>query len=81
MTHSLSRVRHQKQTEPIGEPEFAGRYAGSVAVHEMFFAKAEGTPVPNRREVQEAIWWDRRSRLDVHQHVNAILAIASERLQ
>ena len=65
----------------IGEPEFAGRYAGSVAAHEIFFAKAEGTPVPNRREVQEVIWWDPESRLDVQQHVNAILAIAGERLR
>ena len=65
----------------IGEPEFAGRYAGSVAAHEIFLAKAEGTPIPNQREVQEAIWWDRRSRLDVHQHVTAILAIAGERLR
>ena len=63
----------------IGEPEFAGRYAGSVAAHEIFFVKASGTPVPNRREVKDVIWWDRRSQLDLQQHVNAILAIAGER--
>ena len=65
----------------IEEPEFAGRYAGSVASHQIFFARASGTPAPNRREVKDVIWWDRRSRLDVQQHVSAILAIAGERLR
>ena len=65
----------------IGDPEFVGRYAGSLASHEIFLAKAEGTLVPNRREIQEATWWDRKSRLDVQQHVNAILAIVGGRIQ
>ena len=37
--------------------------------------------MPNHREIQEATWWDRKSRLDVPQHVNAILAIADDRIQ
>ena len=57
----------------IREVEFAGRYAGSVAAHEIFVAQAHGMPVPNRQELQEAIWWDRKSRLDVQQHVSALL--------
>ena len=65
----------------IGEVAFAGRYAGSVATHEIFLARSDGTPVPNHREIQEATWWDRKSRLDVQQHVNAILAIADGRIQ
>ena len=59
----------------IREPTFVGRYAGSVASHEIFLASAHGTPVPNRREITDAIWWDPKARLDVQQHVNAILAI------
>ena len=31
----------------IGEVAFAGRYAGSVATHEIFLARSDGTPVPN----------------------------------
>ena len=65
----------------IREVEFAGRYAGSVAAHLIFVAQAHGMPVPNREELQEAIWWDRKSRLDVQQHVSAILAIAGEHLR
>ena len=65
----------------IRDVEFVGRYAGSVASHQVFVAKAQGSPVPNRRELQEAIWWDRKSRLDVQQHVSAILAIASDRIR
>ena len=38
----------------IGEVAFAGRYAGSVATHEIFLARSDGTPVPNHREIQEA---------------------------
>ena len=59
----------------IREPTFVERYAGSVASHEVFLASAQGTPVPNRREIADAIWWDRKARLDVQQHVSAILAI------
>ncbi len=65
----------------IGEPEFLGYYAGSVASHQIFFARASGTPVSNRREVKAVTWWDRKSRLDVQQHVSAILAIAGARLR
>ena len=59
----------------IDEPQFVGRYAGSVAAHQIFLAEAEGDPRPNRRELQDARWWDGVESLDVQQHVNAILAI------
>ena len=65
----------------IRDVEFVGRYAGSVAAHLIFVAQAHGMPVPNRQELQEAIWWDRKSRLDVQQHVSALLAIAGEHLR
>lgn len=39
----------------IKEAEFVGRYAGSVAAHQIVIANAQGVPVPNRREIQEAI--------------------------
>ena len=52
-----------------------GRYAGTVASHEIFLAYGEGTPRPNRRELQDGKWWNLRTPTDVQQHVNAILAI------
>ena len=61
----------------IRDPEFVGRYAGTVASHQIFLAHAQGTPVPNHQEVQDAIWWDCKARLDMQQHVTAILAIAT----
>ena len=61
--------------------EYVGRYAGSVASHTIFFARAFGSPEANRREVQAAVWWDRKARLDVQQHVNAILAMVGDPLE
>ena len=58
-----------------------GRYAGTVASHEIFLANGDGTPRPNRRELQDAKWWDPRIPMDVQQHVNAILAIVRVGLQ
>ena len=52
----------------------AGFYTGRVAVHDVFVAKASGTPRPNRRELQDAVWWDGRD-LDTQTHVAAILAV------
>ena len=62
----------------ITQPRHAGRYAGTVASHEIYVAKAAGAPRPNRREVQDAVWWDRVRPLAVQQHVNAILAIVGQ---
>ena len=59
----------------IDEPQFVGQYAGSVAAHQIFLAEAAGDPRPNRRELQDACWWDGTGSLQVQQHVNAILAI------
>ena len=59
----------------IDAPQFVGRYAGSVASHEVFLAQGEGEPRPDRRELQDACWWDGTAPLRVQQHVNAILAI------
>ena len=42
----------------VADPVHMGRYAGTVASHEIFLAKGEGTPRPNRRELQDAIWSD-----------------------
>ena len=44
----------------IADPVYMGRYAGTVASHEIFLANGEGTPRPNRRELQDAKWWDLR---------------------
>ena len=65
----------------IADPVHMGRYAGTVASHEIYLAYAEGTPRPNRRELQDAKWWDLRTPIDVQQHVSAILAIARMGLQ
>ena len=59
----------------ISAPQFAGRYAGSVASHQIYVAQASGEPRPNRRELQDATWWNGGTTLDVQTHVNAILAI------
>ena len=59
----------------IDNPLFIGRYAGTVAAHQIFLAQTNGEPQPNRRELQDARWWDGQERLDVQQHVSAILAM------
>lgn len=59
----------------IAQPQFVGRYAGSVASHQIYVAQASGEPRPNTREIQDATWWDGAAPLRVQQHVNAILAI------
>ena len=59
----------------IDNPFFVGRYAGTVAAHQIFLAQGDGDPKPNRRELQDVCWWDGKASLDVQQHVNAIMAI------
>ena len=59
----------------IGSPQYIGRYAGTVASHDIFLAQAGGEPRPNRRELQDACWWDGDSSIQVQQHVNAILTM------
>ena len=58
----------------ITQPTHVGRYAGTVASHEIYLAESSGEPRPNPREIQDAIWWDRTRPLQVQQHVSAILA-------
>ena len=58
----------------IAQPRHVGRYAGTVASHEVYLAQSAGEPRPNNREIQDAIWWDRLRPLQVQQHVSAILA-------
>lgn len=58
----------------IDQPKHVGRYAGTVAAHEVYMAQSAGEPRPNHREIQDAIWWDRVRPLQVQQHVSAILA-------
>ena len=65
----------------IESPQFVGRYAGTVAAHQIFLAQADGDPRPNHRELQDARWWDGVERLDVQQHVNAILALTKNWLK
>ena len=65
----------------IADPVHMGRYAGTVASHEIFLANGDGTPRPNRRELRDAKWWDPRVPMDVQQHVSAILAIVRVGLQ
>lgn len=59
----------------IDNPQFVGRYAGTVASHEIFIAQGQGQPRANSRELQDACWWDGTQPLRVQQHVNAILVI------
>lgn len=65
----------------IENPVHMGRYAGTVASHEIFMAQANGVLRPNRRELQDAMWWDMRSSVDVQPHVSAILAIVRLKLK
>ena len=59
----------------IKDVRYAGRYAGTVASHSIYVALADGEPRPNSRELQDAVWWDRRRPLATQQHVNSILAL------
>ena len=59
----------------ITDPEHVGRYAGTVASHEIYLAKGSGEASPEHREIQDAIWWDLVQPLQVQPHVNAILDI------
>ena len=59
----------------LKKPRHAGRYAGSVASHEIYVGEASGEPSPNHRELQDAVWWDGKRSLRVQQHVTAILAL------
>ena len=38
----------------IADPQYVGRYAGTVASHNIYLAAGAGEPRPNRREVQDA---------------------------
>ena len=59
----------------ITEPSHVGRYAGTVASHEIYVASGSGEPGPDQREIQDAIWWDANQPMQVQPHVNAILGI------
>ena len=59
----------------ITEPSHVGRYAGTVASHEIYLANGSGAPGPDQREIQDAIWWNTNQPLQVQPHVNAILGI------
>ena len=50
-----------------------GRYAGTMAVHEVYMAPGSGELRPTHRAIQDAIWWDGVQPLQVQPHVNAIL--------
>ena len=65
----------------IDEPVFVGRYAGSVASHQIYVATGQGEPRINTREIQDATWWDMEQPLRVQQHVSAILAIVKRELR
>ena len=59
----------------VKQPKYVGRYAGSVASHEIYLAQSIGEPRPNHKELQDAVWWDGVRPLQTQQHVSAILAI------
>lgn len=65
----------------IAQPRHVGRYAGTVASHEIYLAESSGEPRPNPREIQDAIWWDRTRPLQVQQHVSAILATVGNSIE
>ena len=65
----------------INQPQHVGRYAGTVASHEIYMASSSGEPRPNHREIQDAIWWDRVRQLQVQQHVIAILATVGDSIE
>ena len=62
----------------IIDPAHVGRYAGTVASHEIYLAVGYGQPSPDHREIQDAIWWDVVQPLQVQPHVNAILDTVSD---
>ena len=63
----------------IVDPQFVGRYVGTVASHQAYLAQnVSGTPRPNPREIQDAVWWDGQRPLRTQAHVDAILALARD---
>ena len=61
----------------IVAPQFVGRYVGTVASHQAYLAQnVSGTPRPNPKEIQDAVWWDGQRQLRTQTHVEAILAMA-----
>ena len=65
----------------IGEPVFAGRYAGNVSAHQIFVATGLGHPRVNTRRIQDATWWDLETPLRLQSHVSAVLAIVRQELR
>ena len=65
----------------IAQPRLMGRYVGTVAAHEIYLAQSSGEPRPNRREIQDAVWWDGTRPLPVQQHVSAILAMVGNKTE
>ncbi len=65
----------------ITQPQHVGRYAGTVAAHEIYLAQSAGEPRPNHREIQDVVWWDGIRPLQVQQHVSAILAIVRNNIE
>ena len=60
-----------------------GRYAGTVASHDIYLAQVTGAmePRPDTREVQDAIWWDMKRHLRVQAQVSAILATVVDSIE
>ena len=65
----------------IAQPRHVGRYAGTVAAHEVYLGQSSGRPRANHREIQDAIWWDKIRPLQVQQHVSAILATVGNSIE
>ena len=62
----------------ITEPEYAGRYAGTVAVHDVYIAEGSGELRPDPQEIQDVTWWNPDEELDVQTHVVEILEMIAD---
>ena len=56
----------------ITTPTYIGQYEGTRVAHEIFLAQAAGEPQPDFREVEEAVWWDTETPLNVQPHVTGV---------
>ena len=59
----------------ISDPVHVGRYAGTVASHDVYVAEGSGDPRPDLGEAHDAIWWDMVEPLQVHPNVRLVLDI------
>jgi hypothetical protein len=75
---STAAKRHLRSETNLSayKTERTGVHESSSNVHTVYKVKAHGTFKPNHKTIAEAIWWDRRRKIDTWPHVQHILGIS-----